>query len=58
MSLLGFGSPFVDIFMAMRMDGKFSEPKNNFGEYETPDIWDGDELNNPYFDDYSKDNNY
>ena len=25
MSLLGFGSPFADIFMAMTMDGLFNE---------------------------------
>lgn len=58
MSLLGFGSPFSDIFMAMSMDGIFKEPKNNFGEYETPDTWDDDEFNSPYFDNYNEDIDY
>lgn len=52
MSLLGFGSPFRDIFMAMSMDGCFSEPKDNFGISSTPDIMDEDELNDSYFDDF------
>ena len=41
MSLLGFGSPFADIFMAMTMDGLFN------------DIDDEDELDNDYFSDFT-----
>ena len=52
MSLLGFGSPFRDIFIAMSMDGCFSEPKDNFGISSTPDIWDENELDDSYFDDF------
>ena len=53
MSLLGFGSPFSDIFMAMTMDGLFNEPKDNFGIPSTPDVWDEEELDNDYFSDFS-----
>lgn len=53
MSLLGFGSPFSDIFMAMTMDGLFNEPKDNFGISSTPYIWDEEELDNDYFSDFS-----
>ncbi len=53
MSLLGFGSPFADIFMAMNMNGIFNEPKDNFGIFSTPDIWDEEELDNDYFSDFS-----
>lgn len=53
MSLLGFSSPFSDIFMAMTMDGLFNEPKDNFGISSTPDIWDEEELDNDYFSDFS-----
>ena len=53
MSLLGFGSPFSDIFMAMTMDGLFNEPKDNFGISSTSDIWDEEELDNDYFNDFS-----
>ena len=52
MSVLGFGSPFADIFMAMTMDKRFNEPKDNFGIPSTPDIWDEEELDNDYFSDY------
>ena len=52
MSLLGFGSPFADIFMAMSIDGRF-EPKDNFGIHSTPDIDDEDELDNDYFSDFT-----
>lgn len=53
MSLLGFGSPFADIFMAMTMDGLFNEPKDNFGIHSTPDIEDEDKLDNDYFSDFT-----
>ena len=53
MSLLGFGSPFADIFMAMHMDGIFDEPKDNFGISSTPDVWDEEELDNDYFNDFT-----
>ena len=57
MSLLGFGSPFSDIFMAMTMDGCF-EPKDNFGISSTPDIWDEEELDNDYFSDYESEEDF
>lgn len=53
MSLLGFGSPFADIFMAMSMDGCFNEPKDNFGVLATPDILDEEELDDNYFTDFT-----
>ena len=57
MSLLGFGSPFSDIFAAMMMDNCF-EPKDNFGISSTPDIWDEEELNNDYFSDYESEEGF
>ena len=53
MSLLGFGSPFADIFMAMTMDKRFNEPKDNFGISSTPDVWDEEEFDNDYFNDFT-----
>ena len=58
MSLLGFGSPFADIFMAMTMDKRFNEPKDNFGISSTPDIWDEEELDNDYFSDYESEEDF
>ena len=58
MSLLGFGSPFVDIFMAMAMDKHFNEPKDNFGIPSTPDVWDEEELDNDYFSDYESEEDF
>ena len=58
MSLLGFGSPFSDIFVAMAMDGLFNEPKDNFGIPSTPDVWDEEELDNDYFSDYESEEDF
>ena len=38
MSLLGFGSPFADIFMAMTINKHYKKKKNNFNIPSTPDV--------------------
>ena len=58
MSLLGFGSPFADIFITMAMDNRFNEPKDNFGIPSTPDVWDEEELDNDYFSDYESEEDF